>query len=47
MHDTYRDGVFALEAVLTEETNVTPMHIWLLAGTRSCGLFAKIGPALL
>ena len=37
----------ALDAVLTEETDVSPMHIWLLAGTRSCGLFAKIDPALL
>ena len=30
MHDTYRDGVFALEAVQTEETNVSPLHIGYL-----------------
>ena len=35
MHDTHRDGYFALEAVLTEEADVSPIHIWLLAGTRS------------
>ena len=47
MHDIHRDGYFALEAVLTEKADVSPIHIWLLAGTRNCVLFAKIGPALL